>query len=395
MEALGDRRLADLRREVAPLQAATSTTDLALDLTQIVATSSGDGRKKDAVMIIGAGKKISAAMKSDALPIKKDFVKRNVGVWRYAVVWKRSVIVRRLIARSVSLVIELLLRRIVWWKKLASETVGRIGLRCGLEPPPTLPPAANHPAQENQQQQRVTARSISLSSVPDPVGSSVPLLVMAPAATNARQQRPTPAPVCSRCGSNHLIEVCQEKEPWEYVAPYYGSEEFGSGFYFIPATELESPPLDQMNYAHITVEKGEVTSRDIEHEFDVWADSMKINWRFFAKVVSPTEFRTRFPSAKAIEELSHFGKLFMRTVPEAIINIEKWSGDIEPISVMQEAWFRIKGIPMKFRNKSTLYYAASFVGKPLGLDKNCLRNFAYVQIGCQDLSLVPNTKIGE
>jgi hypothetical protein len=31
----------------------------------------------------------------------------------------------------------------------------------------------NHPIQENQQQQRITARSIFLSSVPDPVGSFV------------------------------------------------------------------------------------------------------------------------------------------------------------------------------------------------------------------------------
>jgi hypothetical protein len=64
---------------------------------------------------------------------------------------------------------------------------------------------------------------------------------------------------------------------------------------------------------------------------------------------------------------------------------------------MEEAWFRIKEIPMKFRSKSNVYYAASFVGKPLAVDKNCLGNFAYarVKIGCQDLSLVPNTRIGE
>jgi hypothetical protein len=29
----------------------------------------------------------------------------------------------------------------------------------------------------------------------------------------------------------------------------------------------------------------------------------------------------------------------MKTVPGAIINLEKWTGDIEPISVMEEAWF--------------------------------------------------------
>jgi hypothetical protein len=52
---------------------------------------------------------------------------------------------------------------------------------------------------------------------------------------------------------------------------------------------------------------------------------------------------------------------------------------------------------MKFRNKSTVYYAASLVGKPLALDKNYLRHFAYVRvkIGSQDLSLVPNSRIGE
>jgi hypothetical protein len=124
---------------------------------------------------------------------------------------------------------------------------------------------------------------------------------------------------------------------------------------------------------------------------------MKINWWFFAKEVSSTEFITRFPSAKAIEELPHFGKLFMRTVPGAIMSLEKWASDIEPISIMQEAWFRIKGIPMKFRNKSTAYYAASLVGKPLAWDKNILRYFAYVRvkIGSQDLALVPNSRIGE
>jgi hypothetical protein len=97
--------------------------------------------------------------------------------------------------------------------------------------------------QENQQLQRVTARSISLSSAPDPAGSSVPPLVTATNTVPTRQQRSAPlSTVCTRCGLNHLLEVCQEREPWEYVATYYGSEEFGSGFYSIPAAELESPP---------------------------------------------------------------------------------------------------------------------------------------------------------
>jgi hypothetical protein len=64
---------------------------------------------------------------------------------------------------------------------------------------------------------------------------------------------------------------------------------------------------------------------------------------------------------------------------------------------MEEAWCRIKGIPMKYISKSTAFYIASMVGKPLALDKNYLRNFSYirVKIGCQDITLVPNTRIGE
>jgi hypothetical protein len=202
---------------------------------------------------------------------------------------------------------------------------------------------------------------------------------------------------CFRCGGNHHEVVCQQRDPWEYIAPFYGSADFGQGFFSIPIVETDAQPVEQMNYAHITVEAGEVTCRDIEHEFNIWADSMQINWRFFAKVVSPTEFRTRFPNAKSIDELAHFGKLFMKTVPGAIIRLVKWTGYIEPISYMEEAWFRIKGIPMKYRCKSTAFYVASMVGKPLALDKNYLRNFSYirVKIGCQDITMVPSTRIGE
>jgi hypothetical protein len=139
----GDLRLADLRREDAPLRMVTLEIDLVLDPKRIVATSSGDGKTKGAVMITGAGKMIDAVRKNDVLQIKKDFVKKIVGVWRHAVVWKRSAIVRRLVTPSFSLVNELSLRRSAWRKKLVSEIAGRIGLRCGLEPPPTPPPAAD------------------------------------------------------------------------------------------------------------------------------------------------------------------------------------------------------------------------------------------------------------
>jgi hypothetical protein len=74
---------------------------------------------------------------------------------------------------------------------------------------------------------------------------------------------------CFYCNGDHHISVCQERDPWDYNAPFFGSEEFGSGFYSIPVPEEDNYPVEQLNYAHITVEKGEVNCRNIEHEFNV------------------------------------------------------------------------------------------------------------------------------
>ena len=81
---------------------------------------------------------------------------------------------------------------------------------------------------------------------------------------------------CEKCGKNHHISVCQDRNPWDYVAPFFGSSDFDQGFYFIPALESDVLPMEQLNYGHIKVERGDVTCREIEHEFQLWADSLNI-----------------------------------------------------------------------------------------------------------------------
>jgi hypothetical protein len=88
------------------------------------------------------------------------------------------------------------------------------------------------------------------------------------------------------CGKNHHISICQERDPWEYRAPYYGSPDFGQGFYLIPDVEAEVQSLELLNYAQITVVRGEVTFRDMEYEFQVWSGSMGYKWRFYVKVAA-------------------------------------------------------------------------------------------------------------
>jgi hypothetical protein len=122
--------------------------------------------------------------------------------------------------------------------------------------------------------------------LPEPVGYSVPPPVLGLNVSTARAADNRFVKFkgsCMNCCGEHHFEVCQNTEPWDYKAPFYGSEEFGPGFYSITVPIMENQPIEQLNYAHISVEKGEVNSRNIEHEFNVWAESMKINWRFFCK----------------------------------------------------------------------------------------------------------------
>jgi hypothetical protein len=104
-------------------------------------------------------------------------------------------------------------------------------------------------------------------AAPEQTGSFVPPVV----SVNLRNRNEDLFEIagCFRCGGNHHEVVCQQKDPWEYIAPYYGSSDFGQGFFSIPVVESDSQPIEQMNYAHITVESGNVTCKDIEHEFNV------------------------------------------------------------------------------------------------------------------------------
>jgi hypothetical protein len=45
---------------------------------------------------------------------------------------------------------------------------------------------------------------------------------------------------CESCGGEHKSAVCQERDPWDYVAPSFGSEEFDQNFFSIPVPDEET-----------------------------------------------------------------------------------------------------------------------------------------------------------
>uniref|UniRef100_A0A0A9GUN4 DUF4283 domain-containing protein n=1 Tax=Arundo donax TaxID=35708 RepID=A0A0A9GUN4_ARUDO len=81
----------------------------------------------------------------------------------------------------------------------------------------------------------------------------------------------------------------------------------------------------------------------------------------------------------------------MRIVPSVVIKVNRWYSSLGSKGSLDEAWFRIKGIPIDKRSEPNVYHVGSLVGLSLELDKRNLTKFDYVRvkIGCRDVTKVP------
>ncbi|TVU15095.1 hypothetical protein EJB05_38597, partial [Eragrostis curvula] len=182
---------------------------------------------------------------------------------------------------------------------------------------------------------------------------------------------------CNRCAKKgHTERNCPERKPWEYIAPLVGFAVPGQGFFFIEDIPSEQGVKDMASCAVIQVLEGELTPRQIENEFKILAGPSS-NWRWYAKKIGENHFQMRFPTAKKVEELSHFTEMRLRTVPTALIKLTKWDSAIEAKGQLDVAWFRVKGIPIDKRSEANIFQVASMVGLPLGLDKNNIHKFEF------------------
>ena len=104
----------------------------------------------------------------------------------------------------------------------------------------------------------------------------------------------------------------------------------------------------------------------------------------------------RFLNSKALEDVTYFTEMRMRSVPTAVIRVEKWNSSAGSKGPLDSAWFRIRGIPYEKRSYSNVCLVASKVGVLLDVDKNNLSKFEYVRakIGCRDITKAPATVEG-
>ena len=76
----------------------------------------------------------------------------------------------------------------------------------------------------------------------------------------------------------------------------------------------------------------------------------------------------RFPNGKMVKDWGYFRPLGMRTV-DASITIDSWSPAIDAKGQLQQAWFRVKEIPIDKRSVKTVAKIGGLVGKTVEIDE--------------------------
>lgn len=83
-------------------------------------------------------------------------------------------------------------------------------------------------------------------------------------------------------------------------------------------------------------------NRQIEMEFKNVLSTKY--WRWTAKQVAGNKFTMRFPNAKMVQDYSNFN--WGTKKRDVQMMIEPWSSSLGAKGVLQQAWFRVKGIPV-------------------------------------------------
>lgn len=161
-----------------------------------------------------------------------------------------------------------------------------------------------------------------------------------------------PCPItCERCGQEgHVARVFSEKKAWDNLAPFCGLAAPGQGFFFIESDKSDKGIGDMSSTALITILSGEMTAKQVEHEFRMKAGPQS-TWRWYAKKVGDKSFQLRFPNPRTIDDLAFYAGLSMGTLPEITFKVEKWNSAAGATGSMDSAWFRIRGIPYEKRSE--------------------------------------------
>jgi hypothetical protein len=198
---------------------------------------------------------------------------------------------------------------------------------------------------------------------------------------------------CELCGlNNHGSYECKREPLWNEGPKLCAAQVHNQSFFYIEEQIDQKITRDRASFAIITMIRGELTAKQLEMEFTSIISAE--TWRWSARKMSEGKFVMRFPNAKMIQDYSKFN-LGMKKV-DAQITVEPWLSSIGAKGKLQEAWFKVSGIPVDQRGIRTIAKVGGLVGKTISIDENTRYNPEYVRvkIACKEIAEVPESVEG-
>jgi hypothetical protein len=106
-------------------------------------------------------------------------------------------------------------------------------------------------------------------------------------------------------------------------------------------------------------------------------------------------FTVRLTNAQLIKDWNKFNPKSLRAV-KAKVHVEHWNGSVGAKAELQQAWFRVRGVPYDKTSVPTMAYVGSLVGSTQEVDKSTLNRTDYVRISlaARDITKVPKVAEG-
>jgi hypothetical protein len=192
---------------------------------------------------------------------------------------------------------------------------------------------------------------------------------------------------------NHNSYECKREPLWNAGPELCATQVPNQSFFYIEEHIDQKAQRERASTAIITVIDGELTAKQIELEFKNIL-SGEHTWRWSAKQISENKYVMRFPTAKLVQDFNKFN-LGIKNVNTQIM-VEPWSSSVGAKGRLQQAWFKVSGIPVDQRGIRTIAKIGGLVGKTVEIDEGTRYNAEYVRIkiACRDVLEVPQVAEG-
>ena len=190
------------------------------------------------------------------------------------------------------------------------------------------------------------------------------------------------------CGfANHSTLDCKREPLWNMGPELCAAQVPDQSFFHIDEHIDQKTSRDRSSTAIITVVRGELTAKQIELEFRNIVSHEY--WKWSAKALAKNKFAMRFPNAKMVHDYSKF-KLGVKEGDELMV-IEPWKSSMGAKGQLQQAQFKVSGIPIDQRGLRTIAKIGGLVGKTVSIDEQTRfrHDYVRVKIACRDIRQVP------